>query len=94
MHEKYEQRQQQWRYAQVAEAVMAHLVKFGSNIEVLDLSSTFPNDKGDETDENGHVWPHYSYRKGSVVIDIGGRQQPVKIFAVPIPVERGGTRLW
>ena len=91
--DEYTTLDRQWRYAQVADQIMSCLVKHGSNVEILDLGSPCFHYERSEVDENGHTWPEYSYRVGSVTTHIHGRQQFVKNIVIPIPVESGGTHL-
>ncbi|KAJ8106579.1 hypothetical protein OPT61_g9440 [Boeremia exigua] len=78
--------ERQWRYAQVAEGAVDCLANHGSNIEFLDFGSKYGRLEESEVDENGHSWPDYSYRKGSIMADTEGRQRFVKHTAIPIPV--------
>ncbi|KAF3000846.1 hypothetical protein E8E13_007098 [Curvularia kusanoi] len=73
-------------YAQFADSIMDTLTGLGSNVEVLDFSSIVTYGVLiAERDGNGHTWPHYSYRKGSVTFAGYEGQKTVKTIAIPIP---------
>jgi len=40
-----------------------------------------------EEDDNGHLWPYYTYKTGTVSADVDGIQKVVKTVAIPIPVD-------
>ncbi len=86
-------RERQWRYAQVAGEVMSCLVKHHSNVDFIDFGSFWEDCYDSKTDDNGHAWPNYSYRRGSVVLDMQQHPYVVKTIVVPIPVPAGSTQL-
>lgn len=82
------------RYGEAADEVMSLLVEHGSKVEVLDFGNTDDSYLGTaKVDQNGHVWPSYSYRRGSVMTTIRGRQQFVKTVAIPVPISHVETEL-
>ena len=78
-------------YASLADYSTIFLFKSGSRIEVLDFGSLFNYRLDVETDENGHTWPNYSYRIGSITVDDQEDEQLRKIVAIPAPVASDGT---
>lgn len=65
---------------------MARLMEAGSNVEVLDIGSMGKWDLFESVAKYVPGWPHYSYRRGSIVTDSPRRF--VKIVAVPVPDKR------
>jgi hypothetical protein len=84
-------REQQLWYTSLADHTMRFLVESGSSIEVLDFGSMFNYRLDVETDDNGHTWPNYSYRSGSIAVDDHEDEQLRKIVAIPAPVAHDGT---
>lgn len=76
--------ERQWRYAQVAEKIMAHLNKYGSKISfsLLGFKPAGAVQYAEEADGDGHMWPIYHYKKGVVMVNIGKRSE-FKTTAMP-----------
>jgi hypothetical protein len=75
-----------WRYAQLAEQMLAYLADHGSKVQQLGFSPKWgPGGTAEtsERDENGNRWPVYIYKRGTVSVDQDGKQQIVKVTAVP-----------
>ena len=82
---------------------MSLLAESGSNVEVLDFGSTFNYHFDVTTDDNGHTWPNYSYRRGSIAVDdredlsdhedLNDHEdrQLRRTVAIPAPVAHDGT---
>jgi hypothetical protein len=72
---------------------MSLLAEYGSSVEVLDFGCMFNYHIDAGTDENGHTWPNYSYRSGSIAVDGQEDQELRKVVAIPAPVTHDGSHL-
>lgn len=84
-------RQRQLWYASLADQTMSLLEESGSSFEFLDFGSMFSHYSDSEADDNGHTWPNYSYRSGSIAVDDHEDQQLRKIIAIPTRVTHDGA---
>ena len=87
----YSVRDLQLWYASLAEQTMRLLLESGSNIEVLDFGSMFKYHLDVETDDNGHTWPNYSYRRGSIAVDNQDDQQLQQCESAATPQVHGSS---
>jgi hypothetical protein len=86
-------RQRQLWYASIADQTMSLLAEYGSSVEVLDFGCMFNYHIDAGTDENGHTWPNYSYRSGSIAVDGQEDQELRKVVAIPVPITHDGSHL-
>ena len=84
------QQRQLW-YASLADQTMSLLEESGSSVEFLDFGSMFSHYSDCEADDNGHIWPNYSYRSGSIAVDDHEGEQLRKIVAIPTRVRHDGA---
>jgi hypothetical protein len=84
--------ERRWRYIQLAEQILAFLVKHGSKIHLLSFIPRFPVQPVEAADEDGSIWPIYHYKKGTILVRDGGNggEEVVRTTAVP-RVKRGGV---
>ncbi|KAF1364038.1 hypothetical protein EJ07DRAFT_152095 [Lizonia empirigonia] len=75
-----------WRYAQIANETMRVLSRGGSSVQVLDFfpGFTYQGEYHDDiANEDGHIWPRYTYERGEVSIFKDGSKEVVDHIAVP-----------